>query len=141
MTISTKLVPISRSLRPISSSYTIFPSFNVITQRPFTVQPSNSFDNISLWGEPLDYINIRPLPNPQGFLLYPNPTHDHVTVEADGLMEVKVYGVMGREVKRVAANGQQKVTFSVEELPAGLYVVRAVDRNGRQMSQKILVVK
>ena len=104
-------------------------------------QGSNSFDNISLWGEPLDYTHIRPLTAPQGFLLYPNPTHDNVTVEAPGLVEVKVYGVMGREVKRVAANGQQKVTFSVEELPAGLYVVRAIERNGRQMSQKMLVVK
>ena len=73
--------------------------------------------------------------------IYPNPTHDNVTVEAPGLVEVKVYGMMGGEVKHVAANGQQKVTFSVEELPAGLYVVRTIDRNGRQMSQKMLVVK
>ena len=64
-----------------------------------------------------------------------------MTVEADGLVEVKVYGMMGGEVKHVAGNGQQKVTFSVEELPAGLYVVRAIDRNGRQMSQKMLVVR
>ena len=33
------------------------------------------------------------------------------------------------------------MTFSVEDLPAGLYVVCATDRNGRQMSQKMLVVK
>ena len=104
-------------------------------------QGSNSFDNIVLYGEPLDYQSVATLPQRGELLLYPNPASETVTVAGDGWSEVRLYSMMGTEVARYPMTGSQCTTISVADLPAGLYLVQAVDQSGRTLSKKLLVAR
>ena len=104
-------------------------------------QGSNSFDNIALYGEPLDYQSVATFPQRGEFLIYPNPASETVTVAGDDLREVRLYNMMGAEVARHTMSDSQRTTFSVADLPAGLYLVQAVDQSGRTLSKKLLVAR
>lgn len=72
------------------------------------------------------------------FSVYPNPTTDVVNIETDSPLNiVEIYGVDGKMVERVEANGKQSLKI---ELPqkSGTYVVKLVLEDGRKATRKVI---
>ena len=82
-----------------------------VTVRTYTVR--------LIHGEP-DPVGIDSPGAPAPFGVYPNPTADHVTVEADG--QVTLTDLQGRELLRRTVHGSARLDLT--SLPAGTYLVR-----------------
>ena len=59
--------------------------------------------------------------------IYPNPSRDVVTIEVEGLRQVKVYSVDGRLVKTISVSGS---SCQIESLDRGVYLLRIETRKG-----------
>lgn len=82
-----------------------------VTVRTYTVR--------LVHGEP-DPVGIDSPVAPASLRVYPNPTTDHVTVQADGL--VLLTDLQGRELLRLTVHGSARLDLT--SLPAGTYLVR-----------------
>jgi hypothetical protein len=79
---------------------------------------------------------------------YPNPfnpsTSINFTVVNSGLVTVKVYDLLGKEVATLVneelSNGSYNVSFDASKLASGTYVYR-MTANGTQLSKKMMLVK
>ena len=74
--------------------------------------------------------------------VYPNPTDDILYVELSGagIQSAGLYDLQGRVVADAAnAGGHPAVTFNVRNVPAGVYVLRVTDENGKEYHQKVVV--
>ena len=74
--------------------------------------------------------------------VYPNPTDDilYVELSGTGIKSVGLYDLQGRIVADAAnAGGHPAVTFNVRNVPAGVYVLRVTDENGKEYHQKVVV--
>ncbi|MEM8601740.1 MAG: T9SS type A sorting domain-containing protein, partial [Bacteroidota bacterium] len=80
--------------------------------------------------------------------IFPNPARQTSTVAVSqrevGVLVVKVYDVLGREVATLHAGslaaGRHAFEFDVTTLPGGVYVVRAVGRE-RAVTQRFTVAR
>lgn len=84
-------------------------------------------------------------PTSDGLLVSPNPTTGAVTVQIplNGLSEstqVQVSGLTGLVVRTIEVANSPQVSFSMEDLPNGIYLISLTDR-GRSISQAKLVVQ
>jgi hypothetical protein len=74
--------------------------------------------------------------------VYPNPTDDLLFVElrGAGIANVALYDLQGRVVETLRATSLQDgtATLDVKSLPAGVYVLRVKDADGREYQQKIV---
>ena len=61
--------------------------------------------------------------------VYPNPTNNLVTVEAESMTEVLVYNIMGQCVLRKEIAGNQ-ATIDLQHVSEGLYLLRVKTANG-----------
>jgi sugar lactone lactonase YvrE len=87
---------------------------------------------------------------PAGFELknYPNPfnsaTNISFAIPKSGLVELKVYDVLGREVKTLLSEsmvaGKYNVTFNATDMAAGIYYYRLVSDN-QAITKKMLIIK
>lgn len=75
---------------------------------------------------------IRPTerPVPTEVLIYPNPTNSSVTIEGDDMRWVTVYSTVGRKMLVVRLNGDDHCTFSLDELPDGIYILDVTTGKG-----------
>ena len=53
--------------------------------------------------------------------LFPNPTHDNVTIQCEGMKQVEIYSIDGRLVQSFSVNGSECL---IEGLDCGVYMVR-----------------
>jgi hypothetical protein len=77
------------------------------------------------------------------FKVYPNPTDDLLFVELSGaeIVNVALYDLQGRMVAGVHAGTPQPgatITLDVKSLPAGVYVLRVTDADGREYLRKVV---
>ena len=74
--------------------------------------------------------------------VYPNPTDDLLFVElrGAGIANVALYDLQGRVVMGVCDMPQRTATatLDVKSLPAGVYVLRVKDAEGREYQQKVV---
>jgi hypothetical protein len=74
--------------------------------------------------------------------VYPNPTDDLLFVElrGAGIANVALYDLQGRVVETLRATSLQDgtATLNVKSLPAGVYVLRVKDAEGREYQQKVV---
>jgi hypothetical protein len=89
---------------------------------------------------------------PRVFLLeqnYPNPFNPSTTIEftlaEDGKTELKVFNVIGKEIKTLfkeegKAGQLYKVNFNAAELPSGLYFAKLI-QGSNQMIKKMILIK
>ena len=74
--------------------------------------------------------------------VYPNPTDDLLFVElrGAGIANVALYDLQGRVVETGRATSLQDgtATLNVKSLPAGVYVLRVKDAEGREYQQKVV---
>ncbi|MFA6403793.1 MAG: T9SS type A sorting domain-containing protein [Salinivirgaceae bacterium] len=93
-------------------------------------------DNIGFYFEPSS-INEN---NQSTVKVFPNPTHDYLTVISKNLIEsVHIYDFAGKSVK--SFNGISDVTAKLEisNLNSGLYLAKIKDNQGNTESKKIVV--
>ena len=55
--------------------------------------------------------------------VYPNPVKEELVVKGHGLMEVKLYNMLGQRVKSVSAVGDAEAKVHVGDLPQALYIL------------------
>ena len=74
--------------------------------------------------------------------VYPNPTDDilYVELSGTGIKSVGLYDLQGRVVETHGRASLPGVaTINVRNVPAGVYVLRVTDVNGREYHQKVVV--
>ena len=71
--------------------------------------------------------------------VYPNPTHDDFTVEAEGLQRVMVYNTLGQMVYNQACEGDA-VTINLGNVESGIYMVKVLCNEGETV-RKISVIR
>ena len=65
----------------------------------------------------------------QDINIYPNPTENQITIEAQGLRQVRVFNVMGQEVKVLKTN-ESTVTIDLSTQPKGCYFIETTTEQG-----------
>jgi len=79
---------------------------------------------------------------------YPNPFNPYTTIEysisIEGFVEIKVFDVLGREVKTLVnmhqSAGNYKVLFDAASLPSGVYFYQ-INVNDYQLTKKMILMK
>ncbi len=66
--------------------------------------------------------------------VFPNPAVDHITIECEGMKQVKVFSVDGKLVKSLQVNGLE---CQIEGLQSGVYLVRIVSEKGTVMRRVV----
>ncbi len=79
---------------------------------------------------------------PAEFKVYPNPINDVVMVELSGteIANIALYDLQGRIVETFHETSLQgtTATLSLKSVPAGVYLLRVTDTDGREYHQKIV---
>jgi len=73
--------------------------------------------------------------------LYPNPTHERLTVEsASEVLSYEIYNIHGRLIRSspTAWSAKNKFQLSLAGLPAALYIISFQSINGELISKKVL---
>ncbi len=70
--------------------------------------------------------------------IFPNPAKEKITIEYSKLQQIIILDAMGRKVltKRIEGN---KAFLSVNGLPKGLYLLRAINKNNQSETQKLVI--
>jgi hypothetical protein len=71
--------------------------------------------------------------------LYPNPTKDSFTIEAENIQNVMVYNTVGQLVHSQVCEGNSTV-INLNSVGTGIYMVKVVTANGESI-QKVSVIK
>ncbi len=66
-------------------------------------------------------------------VIYPNPTVGSLTINNDHIIDVRLFDLNGREVYRT-----NRSQFSIASLTSGMYVLRALNADGQQLTKKII---
>ena len=69
--------------------------------------------------------------------VYPNPATDQINVQAKGMNSVTVLDVLGKSVKSIRLQGEDRVTISVEDLSQGVYFI-TIEASGGSKTTKFL---
>jgi hypothetical protein len=75
------------------------------------------------------------------FIIHPNPTNDEVTISIridKNSFLVKLVDIHGRIVKEIPLKNQNEITFSVLDLPRGVYVVEISSAAGTKRARLVL---
>ena len=67
--------------------------------------------------------------NPSEYTLYPNPTEGQVTIEAEGLRQVRVFNVTGQEVRHQSVNDNRAI-IDLSSEPKGCYFIEIMTEKG-----------
>ncbi len=70
--------------------------------------------------------------------VYPNPARDNLNIEAEGLMSVTLYNMVGQKVFEQNVDADEFV-LDMSSMQNGVYMLKVVSRNG-EMTQRISVV-
>ena len=71
--------------------------------------------------------------------IWPNPAHDVVTVEGEGVCRVELYDMVGRLVAVKSAESESCCAVSVSQLPAGIYMMKVYTDTGVSQTRKVVV--
>jgi hypothetical protein len=91
---------------------------------------------VTFWVTPLDITGVSEESTPS-ICVFPNPTSDFVTIEAEGLQLVRVIDATGRTIKSVPANGNT-LQLDLTGLKAGTYFISAKTRSTSSFVKPIL---
>jgi serine protease len=75
------------------------------------------------------------------WLIFPNPAADFTTVRwSDGLRprEVQLFDLAGRKVSSTANTSGNATELNLGGLPAGVYLVRVITRDGRTGTRRLI---
>ena len=91
---------------------------------------------VTFWVTPLDITQTEENEAAK-ICVYPNPTTDFVTVEAEDLQSITLYDINGKTLSSMAAKGNS-VRLDVSDLKAGVYIISAKTRSTSSFVKSIL---
>ena len=62
--------------------------------------------------------------------IFPNPTHENVTIEGKEINKVEIYDMVGREVVSQTYNSKDKMEIDLFDMQDGIYIIKVYDKNG-----------
>ena len=78
------------------------------------------------------------------FMVYPNPAGNELSVISYQLLEkgeVSIYNMLGEKIiQQEIPAGEKQITFSIKNIPAGIYFVQARN-NGQAITKKLIIQK
>lgn len=112
--------------------------------------PSIDFDKYTLTNLGNWNIFTAKLATPSGIkenslfsmLVYPNPISKEVTIKLSQYSKnitVKIYDVLGKEMKSCVVNGVEFTLNNLELINTGVYILQVSDENGNSTQQKIII--
>ena len=90
---------------------------------------------VTFWVTPLDPMQVEE--NNRSISIFPNPTIDLVTIEADDLLQVDVLDINGRTIKSVPCTGNA-LQLDLSSLRSGTYFISAKTRTTSSFVKSIL---
>jgi hypothetical protein len=90
---------------------------------------------VTFWVTPLDATAVSE--NGSSVSLFPNPTTDFITVEAEGLQQVDVFDATGRMIKSVSVS-ENSLQLDLTGLKQGVYFISARTRSTSSFVKSIL---
>ena len=90
---------------------------------------------VTFWVTPLDITQTIENHN-LDISIFPNPTSDFITIEAEGLQQVALMDMSGKTLKCITTNGNTQ-RMDLSGLPSGMYFIMANTENG-QKKQSII---
>ena len=90
---------------------------------------------VTFWVTPLEPMLVEE--NQQNISIFPNPTTDFVTIEAEDLLQVTLLDMTGKTLSSTAAKGNS-VHLDVSGLKAGVYLISAKTRSTSSFVKSIL---
>lgn len=91
---------------------------------------------VTFWVTPLDITHLEDN-NTSVINVFPNPTTDYVTIEAEDLQEVALMDMTGKNLSSVATKGNS-IRLDVSGLKAGVYFISAKTRSTSSFVKSIL---
>lgn len=79
--------------------------------------------------------NVRPF---NDIALYPNPAHGELNIAVDpnmGIKTISVYNLIGKLVISAKVTGSA-IKMDIEDIPTGIYFLRAIDAQGRVVTSR-----
>lgn len=70
--------------------------------------------------------------------LFPNPAQTQVTVQAQGLSHIKLFNLFGQAVKSLSVEQTDAITFNIDDLSQGVYMVEITTVQGRIIKQLVI---
>ena len=61
--------------------------------------------------------------------IYPNPTHDNITINAEEMRHITVLSILGQVVYETEVNGDE-IVLNLSQFDAGIYLLRVITDNG-----------
>ena len=91
---------------------------------------------VTFWVTPMELEQTTENTTPE-INVYPNPTADYVTIEAEDLIAVVLYDTKGRTLGSIAAKGS-KAYLNLSNLNSGVYLISAKTRSTSSFVKSIL---
>jgi len=115
--------------------------YNLMDNSTINVTDVNAVINIPageyrIYGNKVANLAIEDFEKGNTVSLYPNPVSNYFTLNI-ATTKVQVYAISGQLVKSFA-NGNTDSQFNVSDLETGLYVVKALDENGKNQVMKLI---
>lgn len=82
--------------------------------------------------------------NPDLVNVYPNPNREATLhIEGLSLQQVKIISLQGQVVKthQLNASGTKKYTLDISDLPTGTYLLHCLDKQGRGVAKRVVILK
>ena len=82
--------------------------------------------------------NTQELISNNNVSIYPNPTENNITIEADDITQIEIYNTVGQMVERVDAD-DDSVEINVSSYNSGVYLMKITLNNGQTFTEKVVV--
>lgn len=71
-------------------------------------------------------------------VLYPNPTRNIINIISPNIKAIEVVDIMGKVVLQKSINNMGQTSLSVSELQKGVYIVKAINAEGKTLISKLI---
>jgi hypothetical protein len=103
---------------------------------PFKTDTWDNTINISSVTTAVDDVNL------QHQLIYPNPVKDILFVESSEIIKsVDVHDVSGKMILKKNVENKSKVELNTCNLQPGIYIVKVIEKSGREINRKFIISK
>ena len=124
-------------------TYPTYTDNDVVSQHPYryTVTGNTAFIESSHSNEVyIDWTTgMAENTDRQVVMVYPNPAEDIVTIEGNGMRQVRVFNMMGQEIKNQIVSNNH-INIDLSEQPVGCYFIEVLTEQGYEIN-KVLKIK
>lgn len=73
-------------------------------------------------------------------IIYPNPADTHFTIDFnEKISSIALYDIKGKLILTKESNFESSHTFNINSLPRGLYIIKVLDINKKELNHKITI--